>query len=301
MTSTRLLVLFLDGVGVGPSDPDVNPFFRARLPALREALGGGLPCLEQPSIDGPGARAFPIDAAMEMEGLPQSGTGQVALLTGRNAARILGRHFGPWPPVRLRPILEEESFLRRAVAGGARAAFANAYPAGFPDGLDRRRMGALPLAARAAGLLTRNHEALARGEAVASEIVNDGWREHLGHHDLPEISPTEAGANLAGVARGADLTFFAHYGTDFAGHRGDMAEGVSILERVDEFLSGLLSELPTDHNVLIVSDHGNLEDIRTGHTRNPALGVLLGPVSEGAQLPDSIVDVADMILAIVLG
>ena len=34
---TRVLFLFLDGVGIGPADPDVNPFLRARLPVLSEA------------------------------------------------------------------------------------------------------------------------------------------------------------------------------------------------------------------------------------------------------------------------
>jgi bisphosphoglycerate-independent phosphoglycerate mutase (AlkP superfamily) len=29
--------------------------------------------------------------------------------------------------------------------------------------------------------------------------------------------------------------------------------------------------------MLLVSDHGNLEDVRVGHTRNPALGVVAGP------------------------
>ena len=32
-------------------------------------------------------------------------------------------------------------------------------------------------------------------------------------------------------------------------------------------------------SLLIASDHGNIEDVARGHTRNPALGVLAGPAA----------------------
>src|SRR5690606_30042777 len=155
--------LFVDGVGIGVDDPDVNPFLRAELPVLRALLGGGVPTLEAPVLEGPRGRTFPLDACLGVPGTPQSGTGQVALLTGRNAPALFGRHFGPWPPVALRPLLAEWNVLRSAVAGGATVAFANAYPRGYPEGRSARRVAAPALAAKSAGLLTRHHEALARG------------------------------------------------------------------------------------------------------------------------------------------
>ena len=296
----RLLVLFLDGVGIGPADPAVNPFFRSHLPDLRQALGGSLPSLSKPEPQGPGGRAFPVDARLSTRGIPQSGTGQTTILTGANAAQLLGRHFGPWPPVRLRTLLEEKSFLRRAVAGGARVAFANAYPRGYPGNRDSRRVAAPPLAARAAGLMDRHQEALSRGTAVASEIVNDGWREVLGHGNLPEVTPRGAGVNLARLAAEADLTFFAHYGTDLAGHRGGMDGGIAALEQVDAFLGGILSELSENLSVLVVSDHGNIEDVRSGHTRNPAVGLSLGPLAAELPSPRSLTEIADLVVSTVL-
>jgi len=134
-----------------------------------------------------------------------------------------------------------------------------------------------PLAARGAGLLDRHEEALAEGRAVSSEMVNEAWRAHLGHLGLPRISETEAGINLGRLAAGADLTLWAHYATDTAGHRGGMDGGVAALERVDRFLAGVLETLPADTTLLVASDHGNLEDVTGGHTRNPALGVAAGP------------------------
>lgn len=266
-----VLLLFLDGVGIGPADPEVNPFFRATLPNLTSALGGTLPSLDAPSPFGPTGRAFPLDASLGVDGLPQSGTGQIALFTGRNAPALFGSHFGPWPPVRLRPLLREENLLVRARHAGIRVAFANAYPAGWPGALPSRRHAVPPLAALSAGVLSRDLDSLVRGEAVASEILNDGWRRYTGRTDLPDVTAEAAGRTLAGIARGATLTLFAHYHTDHAGHRGGMEGAVRALERVDAFIGGLL-EASGPSWIVGCSDHGNVEDVRRGHTRNPALG-----------------------------
>lgn len=275
----HILVLFLDGVGIGPANPEVNPFLQARIPHLRELLDGRPPSLDTLENPSPSARArlLALDACLGIEGLPQSGTGQIALLTGHNAPRLLGRHFGPWPPVRLRTLLSEENLLVRARDLGSSVTFANAYPAGYPEGRNRRLVAAPPLAAQAAGRLNLDHRALARGRAVASEIVNSGWRTHLGFRDLPEVTPREAGRNLARIASEARLTLFAHYLTDLAGHRGGAAGAREALHRVDAFLGGILEILDDDTLLLLTSDHGNLEDLRGGHTRNPALGMALGP------------------------
>ena len=293
----RVLFLFLDGVGIGPPDPEVNPFFRAVLPTLTSVLGGHLPSLDEPEPAGSFGRAFPLDACLGVKGIPQSGTGQVALLTGRNAPRAFGRHFGPWPLVRLRSTLERENFLSRAAAAGASVVFANAYPKGYPGTRDSKRVSALPLAARAAGILNRDHRALANSRAIASEIVNDGWIHHLGHHRLPVVTAREAGTNLGRIAVEADLTMYAHYDTDVAGHRGGMSGAVAALERVDGFLAGILEAFPRDTLLFLASDHGNIEDTRVGHTRNPALGLALGPRAAALSQPHDLTDISRLILS----
>ncbi len=292
----RLLFLFLDGVGIGPSDPEVNPFFVAALPTLSRALGGRLPSLDVPDPEGALGRAFPLDACLGVDGTPQSGTGQIALLTGLNAPRLFGRHFGPWPPVRLRSRLERENVFSVAGEAGARVIFANAYPRGYPGARDSKRVSALPLAAKAAGLLDRDHDALSEGRAVASEIVNDGWIHHLGHAGLPVLTPEQAGRNLGHIAEEADLTVFAHYHTDSAGHRGGMSGAVAALERVDRFVSGILDALPKDVLLLVASDHGNIEDCRMGHTRNPALGLAVGARANALTSPRNLMRVSALIL-----
>ncbi len=280
-------MVFLDGVGIGEDDPEVNPFARARLPALEGFTGGIAPARERPRLRGPLGHTFPLEATLDVDGTPQSGTGQAALLTGESAAEIYGRHFGPWTPVRLRPLVEERSVLRRAADEGRSVAFANAYPRGWPGARGGRRIAGPPLAARGAGVLDRHEEALAEGAAVSSEIVNDGWRRHLGHRSVPEVTAEAAGRNLARISREAHFTLYAHYATDTAGHERDMAAAVAAVERVDAFLSGVLEAIDADTLVLTVSDHGNLEDVRVGHTRNPALGMAAGPGADrAAELSD---------------
>jgi 2,3-bisphosphoglycerate-independent phosphoglycerate mutase len=277
-------------------------------------------------VSGPGATLVPIDATLGMPGTPQSGTGQAALFTGVNAVALHGSHFGPWVPARLRSLVREESVLRKAVQAGLSVAFANAYPEEVlqelePDGgsdlpsdaparpsrerpgprRNRRSSGFLragpPLAALGAGLLTRHTPELAAGDAVASEITNEGWRDRLGRTELPVIDAVGAGRNLARIAAAHDLTMFAHYATDHAGHLRDMAAAVDALERLDAFLGGLLDTATEDTLVIIASDHGNIEDVSTGHTRNPAVGLVVGPGHEAvARRLISLTDVVPTIL-----
>lgn len=273
----RALLVFLDGVGIGDADPARNPFATARLPRLRDLLGGDLPvrggfpygAAELRS----GVALVAADACLGVEGLPQSGTGQTALLTGENAPRTYGRHFGPWVPTGLRDMLRRESLLARARRAGMRVAFANAHPP-----VPERRPAAPPLAAGAVGALTRGAVELAAGDAVASSITNEHWRARLGQ-GIPEVSPEEAGRTLARIAAGAEVTLFAHYDTDIIGHRGDLSAAVAALERVDRFLGALLPALPAGTLLLIASDHGNVEDVSGGHTRNPVPVIASGPGS----------------------
>jgi hypothetical protein len=295
-----VLLVFLDGVGIGAADAERNPFLRAELPQLRRLLGGSLPVAD--ALDAAGriesadAILVAADATLGVEGIPQSGTGQTALLTGRNAAAEYGRHFGPWVPTGLRDLLAAENLLSRAVAAGARAAFANAYPvAGDADPRIFRRPAAPPLAARAAGVLVRDLAELARGEAVASSITNERWRERLGD-ELPDVEPDEAGRRLARIAAGAEVTLFAHYDTDYAGHRGGMEGAVAALERVDAFLGGVVDALPADALLAVGSDHGNVEAVGEGHTLNPVPVLLAGAGREDAAA--GVRDIAGVVPAI---
>jgi hypothetical protein len=284
-------------VGIGPDDPDRNPFLNANLPILTDLLGGDLPVLGAENVRGT-AVAFPLDPLMSTPGLPQSGTGHTALLTGENAARLYGRHFGPWVPVPLRAMMMEKNILSMARKAGLSCSFANAYPRKYHELAWSKRPAGPPLAAHGAGVLTRSEVELSTGQAVSSEIVNTTWRTSLGYSEIPEITEEEAGRNLARISRQTSLTLFAHYRTDTAGHERSLEAGVAALERLDTFLGGLLPELSPHTLLLLASDHGNIEDITAGHTTNPTLNILMGPGAEAmAGDLSGITDLASAVLA----
>ncbi|HEY0016824.1 MAG TPA: alkaline phosphatase family protein [Longimicrobium sp.] len=297
----RAILVFLDGVGIGADDAAFNAFAAASLPRLQTLLGGRRLVAEEMDADGrivaERAVLAAADATLGVEGLPQSGTGQTTLLTGRNGAAEYGRHFGPWVPTPLRPMLAAENLLQRAVDAGRTAAFANAYPlSGAPaDPRIFRRPAGPMLAAQSAGALTRGAMELAEGRAVASSITNERWRETLGS-DIPQVTPEEAARTLARIAAGADVTLFAHYDTDYTGHRGALNGAIAALERVDAFLGALADALPADTLLVVSSDHGNVEDVRGGHTLNPVPVLALGAGHERFADAASLMHVTPMIL-----
>ena len=294
-----VLFLFIDGIGLGDDHPSTNPFAAAPLPNIERLLGGRQLVAASAGASTQHASLRALDATLGIPGLPQRGTGQTALFTGENAARIFGRHFGPWVPTPLRTLLGERNVLTLLKQAGRTVTFANAYPEEvFQEGRKRRdplRAGP-PIAALGAGVMNRHTPELQRGDAIASEIINEGWRLHLKRTELPVITARAAGHNLARIAGAHDLTLFAHYSTDHIGHTNDMAESIRALERVDEFVGGILEKAPSDLTIVMASDHGNLEDIRVGHTLNPAVGLFVG--ARHQELAENATSLTDIVPAI---
>ena len=137
-------MIFLDGVGLGQPDPAVNPFLRARLPVLTEVLGGHALVMNGGPFDSGQATLIPTDATLGIEGLPQSATGQTAILTGVNAAQELGHHWGPHPNEPLRQIIGRESIFKKLIEQEGQGAFANAYPERYFKEVERGKRGLPP-------------------------------------------------------------------------------------------------------------------------------------------------------------
>lgn len=279
-TNRRVFFLFLDGVGLGAPDPDVNPLCRAAMPTLRALLGGIVPTRDTPTARTAMASLVPTDATLGVPGRPQSATGQATILTGRNVPALIGEHYGPRPDHRLRPLLERDTLFHRLRAMGKRVAFANAYPARYFEavGNGKRIPGAMAYAARAAGIPLRTARDLAQGKAFSVDFTNHAWRERLGYSDMPLRTPEECGRLAAALMDEHDLVVVEQWATDMVGHRRDWGEGISLLERLDGFLRGLLERMDLSRDVLIItSDHGNLEDMRVrGHTTNPVPTIVVG-------------------------
>ncbi len=275
----RTIFLFLDGVGLGNTDADINPIFRARLPHLRSLLEGKLPHLGLRRISSDRAVAIPLNTTLGVGGLPQSGTGQATLFTGVNAARMMGKHFGPYPATTLHPLIEASNIFRQYKARGRSVCFANAFPKQFFDyaASGTRRLSVTTLACRFAEVPLLHAESLARDESVSADITRARWPE-LGYPDLPIVTPREAGKHLWNLTARHSFTLFEYWLTDYAGHGRDMAIAVETLERFDGLLGGLLENFnPKECTFILTSDHGNIEDLSTkSHTRNPVPCILAG-------------------------
>lgn len=91
-----LIFLFVDGVGLG-DEVDHNPFFSNSYKAFRRLTGGQSFSKKAEKILQDQHLFRPVDATLGIEGLPQSGTGQTTLFTGKNASQLISKHFGPFP------------------------------------------------------------------------------------------------------------------------------------------------------------------------------------------------------------
>ncbi len=275
----HVLMLFLDGVGMGKKDPRQNPFFAAQLPVLRGLLGGALPSLHHRQWEGPGVTMVPLDATLGVAGLPQSGTGQTALFTGVNAARLIGKHFGPYPYSTLRPVIEAHSIFQRLQQSGQNPCFANAFPQRFFDYIKKRqtRTTVTTFSCLTSGVPLKRAEDLLAGTAISPDLTGEAWAG-MGYPDVRVLTTTEAGGKLAGLAAAHPFVLFEYWKTDHAGHGRKMPEAIAALEAFDGFLGGILDTVDRDDVMLVItSDHGNLEDLSTKtHTRNPVPLIIAG-------------------------
>jgi 2,3-bisphosphoglycerate-independent phosphoglycerate mutase len=300
MGSPHVLMVFLDGVGIGTADPAINPFFVARGKTLRRCCNNSMIHREDPYRYSGAVSVVPLEATLDVAGLPQSGTGQTALYTGINASKLIGKHFGPYPYSSLRPALHRDNIFRRLIAGGKRPYFANAYPEQYFRYIEKHksRIGATTLAWLSTRLPLNDHNVLLRGEGISADITNGRWSE-LGYPDVPVISAYEAGKRLAAITREYDFVLYEYYLTDTAGHHRSMTEAIHTIEMIDEFIDGILSLIDSaDTTFVMTSDHGNLEDLSTrSHTRNPVPFFIAGAAHRNiADSVTSLIDVTPALL-----
>jgi len=276
----RFLFLFMDGIGLGQPDPQTNPFAGGKLPNLSALLGGRALVSGSAPLETDRATLLELDAGLGMPGLPQSATGQAALVTGKNVPQLIGEHYGPKPTQQIAAIIKDDNLFIQLQQRGYRAALLNAYPQRYFDGISsgKRLLSAIPLAVTSAGLALKTSEDLYAGEAFSVDFTGQGWRQQLGYKDAPVMEAGEAGRKLAKVAASCDLAFFEFWPSDYAGHHQDRDGALGLLETFDAMLGGLLAAWDDEQGlILITSDHGNMEDLSTRHhTTNPVPGLVIG-------------------------
>ena len=276
----KIIFIFVDGFGIGSDDPAVNPLRDPRFPELGRLLDG----------------ATPLDARLGVEGLPQSATGQAALLTGVNAAQHMGRHIEGFPPSSLKKLIEHENLFSKLRKLGKKPTFANSYWIDDPHKIPLRRQSVTTVMTLAALGGVRHKEELLSGMAVNHDVTR--WTMHTRGYTGELLSEEEAADHLLAVGEENDFTLYEYFLTDHAGHSGDPEKAIQCLDTLERFIPRVarFAEEP-NHLFLLCSDHGNIEDTTTrSHTKNPVPLVALGTGAERFQSLGSLTDVTPAIL-----
>ncbi|MBT3240381.1 MAG: hypothetical protein HON98_10340 [Chloroflexi bacterium] len=276
----NFLFLFMDGIGLGEDDSEINPFSFAKMPHLSKLLDGNKIVMGVAPLETDRATLLSLDASLGVEGRPQSASGQATLLTGKNVPKIIGEHFGPKPNQPIRNVIIEGSIFSILRDNNLSVSLLNAYPQGYFDGINsgKRLYSAIPQALHFADVKLNTTEDLYAGNALAADFTGDGWRKHLGYTDSPVMDESSAGKQLGKLTTDNDFAFFEYWPSDYAGHKQDKKAAIDLLESFDGVMGGLLDHWNDEEGlILITSDHGNMEDLSVRkHTMNQVPGLVIG-------------------------
>ena len=204
-------MIFIDGVGIGKKDFEFNPFFKFGFKTF-EKIFGEIPHLGNRFLEKDGIFLFPSDAQMGVEGLPQSGTGQVSIFCGVDAPQFVGKHFGPFPYSTTIPIIAEKNILKYYKDQNKKAFFANAYPQVFFDYINsgKTRLSTTSLSCKLTGIKLNSVIEVEKGEALTAEITNERWNKKL-NYKLEEIKPEISARRLLKIrVQNFDLRYFSY-------------------------------------------------------------------------------------------
>jgi phosphopentomutase len=291
-----VIFLFIDGVGLGKED-DTNPFYQSTYRGFSAMVGDQSFTEKAGELTEKNHVFRHVDATLNVEGLPQSGTGQTALFTGENAAKEIGKHFGPFPHSGIKYLLEEQSLFKKAQKMDKNCRFVNAYPdIFFQKARQRNRWSCTTLMSKSADIKLNTTEEVKAGKALTAEITQQVWREHL-NIDVPQISPEEAAERLLKEGQNYNLLLHEYYLTDKAGHSQKHERATSFLKTYNRFLWYLIQHKDSKTTLVLSSDHGNVEDLSVKtHTYNRVPLFVYGPGARHFEDATSIMDVTPSIL-----
>ncbi len=291
-----VVFLFIDGVGLG-NQHDTNPFFQQTYRGFSAMAGDQSFSVNADELKDQEHIFKAVDATLDVEGLPQSGTGQATLFSGENAPKEIGKHFGPFPHSGTKHLLEEESLFLKAQSLGKQCRFMNAYPdIFFQKAQKRNRWTCTTLMTKSAGVELNTTEDVEKERALTAELTQQAWREHL-NIDVPQITPETAADRLLEQSANWDLLLHEYYLTDKAGHSQEAEKAARYLNVYDRFLWHLINQKPKEVTIVLCSDHGNIEDLSVKtHTLNRVPLFAYGPGASHFSQAQSILDVTPGIL-----
>jgi len=306
---SSIIFIFLDGVGIGEASP-LNPFFVAKLPFL--PFYGPNPLLPDKTP------IKPIDAQLDIPGMPMSATGQTSLFTGVNIPKLIGRHKDSYPDTQMRNVIRKANLFSMLKDQGLNVRFLNAYPGNkhlftreyikiiedgqliFSDSFPLQFRGMVSTTTcmmLTAGMMPYGEDEIRQGKSLYQDFTNKSLQER--GMALPYLSPVDAAEVIFQASREFDFLLYEFFQTDLYGHGYSFEESLELIDSINGILENLISCLdPVEDTLIISSDHGNLEDFSTRlHTSNPV--PLLAWGKYGDVLRKSIDRITDVTPAIV--
>lgn len=270
----KLLLFFVDGLGLGRDDVS-NP---AR--GLLDGIADFPLTADSAPRDFPEGLLLPIDVCGGVKGLPQSATGQCSLMTGTNAPALLGYHLSALPNQILVNLIKEKGMMKTLMENGIRATSSNLYTKEFfnyRENLERKRgknmFPVSTLTIRHSGAAFRLPADYHDGQAIFTDLTN----RFLQKRDIPLISPEEAAQRMVRILEDSDFVFHEYFATDSYAHKKRFDDLNRALKEINIFLKVLKGLIDPDNTaILLISDHGNCEDMSSAdHNRNTVPLLLL--------------------------
>lgn len=290
----RIILIFVDGLGIGERDSQKNPCTHSSLTLFHHFIDESFP----KSTDQNG-KVVALDATLGVPGLPQSATGQTALLTGINASQQIGKHLSGFPNKKLRQLLSEEGLFKQMTLCDKVPAFINTFRPPFFDYNPfeiERFLSTTTLVNLYAGMPFFSLDDLRDERSIYHDLTNETLLEK--GFEVPKFTPAQAGRILAKQSENYDIVLYEYFQTDQAGHSQNRDFAHQKLKNLHEFVLSLLEHIDAAETVVVmVSDHGNIEDLsRKSHSMNPALTMIVGRDSKDFSRLQSLTDVTPFLL-----
>ncbi len=287
----HVILLFIDGVGIGENNADFNPLTFSQTGIFLPNSSKRLPF---------GGIRYGLDVLLGVPGLPQSASGQTSIYTGINAAGTIGHHLFGFPNQMLRELLHKKSLFVKLTSAGKRCRFLNGFRPVFftaSEIFSKMRMSATTEMNRAAGLPFTSLNDIKKRTGLYHEYTNRILRK-LGF-SVPLFTPDEAAEIIVNESRKYHLLLYEYFMTDNAGHSQNITIGKKEIYKIEQLIYQIAARIePRDTVFMVVSDHGNLEDLRTkSHTLNKSFFALWGKNTENMPI-QKLTDVAPLILNI---
>jgi len=284
-----VIILFVDGVGIGQNDLSYNPCLHSYYQIFSP--------IKKLPFDG---KQFALDACLSVNGLPQSATGQSTIYTGKNAAKLIGKHLFGFPNEKLKELLIKQSVFVELKSLGYCCKFINAFRPVFftsPELFNNVRLSVTSEMNRAVELSFCSIKDIKNKKALYHEFTNNELIEK--GFQLPRFDYKTASKVLIDQSKEYDLILYEYFLTDKAGHSKNMKYAISEINRIESLIYAVLEKTEgTNTSIIVCSDHGNIEDLRSrSHTYNPAYFAVW--TKKNIQKLSSLMDIYALIIKLV--